>query len=76
MYTEQIGNSEYRRIDDDDWEMLKGKRVNGHGKIEGCTVCDGEHHPSYVITSDDSFLTLGDLMYDVEWDGRHNMIDI
>ena len=75
MYVEQIDNSEYRRIDDDDWDELDGKRINGHGEIVGVTIAKGEHHPSYVITEDDEYFTLGDLMYDVEWDGRHNFID-
>ena len=75
MYTEQIGDSEYRRIDRDDWDELKGKRINGHGKIVGMTRAEGEHHPSFVTTEDGEPFTLGDLKYDVNWDGRHSFID-
>lgn len=76
MYTEQIGMAEYRRIEQEDWEEIEGKRINGHGKIVGMTNAEGEHHPAFVTTEDGEPWTLGDLMYDVEFDGRHAIIDI
>jgi hypothetical protein len=76
MYTESIDDSEYRRLEDDDWNEIKGKRINGHGEIVGITNAHGEHHPAFVTTEDGEPFTPGDLMYDVEWDGRHDFIDV
>lgn len=76
MFTKQIGESEYTRFESDDWSEIEGKRINGHGEIIGYTNAEGEHHPAFVRTDNGSMFTPAELKHDVEWDGRHNLIDI
>jgi hypothetical protein len=65
----------YERFEQDDWKKLKGKRTN-HGQIVGWTNAEGELHPAYLETDEGRYLTPGDLRHNVDFDGRHNVIDI
>lgn len=73
MYTEKLGDWEYTRLEPSDWTKLKGKRVNGHGRIVGWTNAEGEQHPAVVRTEDGSLFTPEDLAV-VDFDGRHGII--
>jgi|APHM01.1.fsa_nt_gi hypothetical protein len=69
-------NSEtYERFEQDDWQKLKGKRTN-HGQIVGWTNAEGELHPAYLETDEGRYLTPGDLRHNVDFDGRHNVIEL
>jgi len=75
MYEEQLGDWTYTRLESEDWEELKGKRVKGYGKIVGWTTSEGEQHPAILHTTGDEDLTPEDLPY-AEFDGRHGFIDL
>lgn len=72
MYIENIGETEYVRLESEDWDELEGKRLNGHGKIIHWTNAEGEHHPAFVTTEDGEVHTPMDLTYDRKFDGRHD----
>lgn len=75
MYTEQIGDSEYGRIEADDWDKLNGMRVMGRGKIVAYTNAEEEHHPAVLHVDGGEDLAVHELCY-VEFDGRHGFVDL
>lgn len=66
--------SNYTRLESEDWDAIKGKRINGHGKISGLTNAEGEHHPAVIKTEDGALFTPEELKF-ADFDGRHGILD-
>lgn len=64
----------YTRLESGDFDVLRGKRINGHGRITGYTNAIGELHPAVIHTEDGGSFTPEELEL-VEFDGRHGFID-
>lgn len=76
MYEEQFDDgSTYTRLEPEDWEVLEGKRIRGHGEIVGWTNAEGELHPAIITTEDGSLFTPEELADEVDFDGRHGRVD-
>jgi hypothetical protein len=76
MYEEEFEDgTHYTRLEQDDFDKIRGKRINGRGKIVGYTVARGELHPCLIHIEGGDDITADELPY-VDFDGRHGFVEV
>lgn len=76
MFEEEVDDgTTYIRLEPEDFDKIRGKRINGRGKIVGYTPAVGEMHPCLVHIEGGNDIAAHQLPY-MEFDGRHGWVDV